>query len=208
MKKEFLLQSLLQEEIEPSPLQPQFFQKPTLELAHELLGCLLVKETPDGTASGFIVETEAYMGPGDRAAHSYNNRRTKRTEIMFGESGLIYTYVMHTHTLVNVVSGGTETPEAILIRAVEPYEGIPLMQQRRGLEDVRKLTNGPGKLTKALGITMMDYGNSFTDSSLYLSPGIKPEKISAGPRIGIDNSGEAKEYPWRFWISGSMYLSR
>ncbi|WP_419883249.1 DNA-3-methyladenine glycosylase [Peribacillus sp. B-H-3] len=208
MKKEFLLQSLLQEEIEPSPLHPQFFQKPTLELAQELLGCLLVKETPDGTASGFIVETEAYMGPGDRAAHSYNNRRTKRTEIMFGESGLIYTYVMHTHTLVNVVSGGTETPEAILIRAVEPYEGIPLMQQRRGLEDVRKLTNGPGKLTKALGITMMDYGNSFTDSSLYLSPGIKPEMISAGPRIGIDNSGEAKDYPWRFWISGSMYLSR
>ncbi|OIK12107.1 DNA-3-methyladenine glycosylase [Bacillus sp. MUM 13] len=208
MKKNFLLHSLLQEDIVPSPLQPQFFQKPTLELAQELLGCLLVKETPDGTASGFIVETEAYMGPGDRAAHSYNNRRTKRTEIMFGESGLIYTYVMHTHTLVNVVSGGTETPEAILIRAVEPFEGIPLMQQRRGLEDVRKLTNGPGKLTKALGITMMDYGNSFTDSSLYLSSGIKPEKISAGPRIGIDNSGEAKDYPWRFWISGSMYLSR
>ena len=103
------------------PLSPDFFQQPTLELAQSLLGCLLVKETAEGIASGYIVETEAYMGPEDRAAHSYGNRRTKRTEIMFGEAGSIYTYTMHTHTLVNVVSGPLEKPEAILIRAVQPY---------------------------------------------------------------------------------------
>ena len=87
------------------PMPADFFQKPTIELAKALLGCLLVKETEEGTTSGYIVETEAYMGPEDRAAHSFGNRRTKRTEIMFGEAGKVYTYQMHTHTLVNVVSG-------------------------------------------------------------------------------------------------------
>ncbi|MFJ7975867.1 DNA-3-methyladenine glycosylase [Peribacillus sp. NPDC096379] len=185
-----------------------FYDKPTLDLAQSLLGCLLIKETPEGICSGYIVETEAYMGPCDRAAHSFGNRRTKRTEIMFGQSGLVYTYQMHTHTLVNVVSGGVDNPEAILIRAVEPVEGIELMQQRRGLQAGKKLTNGPGKLTKALGITMQDYGLSYTKPPIYITPGMIPEHISSGPRIGIENSGEAKDYPWRFWITGNSYISK
>ena len=101
------------------PLSSIFFQKPTLELAKRLLGCILTKETTEGVTSGYIVETEAYMGPRDRAAHSFGNRRTKRTEIMFGEAGIVYTHTMHTHTLVNVVSGPIEKPEGILIRAIE-----------------------------------------------------------------------------------------
>ncbi|MFJ7745444.1 DNA-3-methyladenine glycosylase [Peribacillus sp. NPDC097295] len=192
----------------PSILPQEFYNQPTLELAQSLLGCLLVKETPEGTAAGFIVETEAYMGAMDRAAHSFGNRRTKRTEVMFGESGMIYTYSMHTHTLVNVVSGGPDIPEAILIRAVEPYVGLDLMHERRGLPDIRKLTNGPGKLSKALGITMADYGHFFTEPPLYLTSGKQPEHISSGPRIGIGNSGEAKDYPWRFWVTGSPFISR
>ncbi|MBK5481888.1 DNA-3-methyladenine glycosylase [Peribacillus sp. TH16] len=191
-----------------SILPPEFYQQPTLVLAKSLLGCLLVKETSEGIASGFIVETEAYMGPEDRAAHSFGNRRTKRTEVMFGKSGMIYTYVMHTHTLVNVVSGGLDKPEAILIRAVEPYSGLELMHERRGLADFRKLTNGPGKLSKALGITMADYGQPFTKKPLYLASGKKPEHISSGPRIGIGNSGEAKDYPWRFWVTDNPFISR
>ncbi|WP_057914738.1 DNA-3-methyladenine glycosylase [Peribacillus muralis] len=191
-----------------SILPVDFYEQPTLELAKSLLGCLLVKESASGTASGFIVETEAYIGPLDRAAHSFGNRRTKRTEVMFGKSGLIYTYVMHTHTLVNVVSGGVENPEAILIRAVEPYSGLKLMQERRGIADIRKWTDGPGKLTKALGITMEDYGRSFTSPPLYLAAGKQPEHISSGPRIGIDNAGEAKDYSWRFWVTGSPFISR
>lgn len=185
----------------------EFYQKNTLELARDLLGCLLVKETNEGTTAGYIVETEAYMGPGDRAAHSFGGRRTKRTEIMYSEAGHIYTYQMHTHTLVNVVSSGTDKPEAILIRAVEPYTGIELMKERRGLTDLRKLTSGPGKLTKALGITMNDYGGLFTEPPLNIAAGILPEHISSGPRIGIGNSGEAKDYPWRFWITGNPYVS-
>ena len=190
------------------PLQPDFFQKPILELSKSLLGCLLVKETAEGIAAGYIVETEAYMGPEDRAAHSFGNRRTKRTEIMFGEAGFVYTYTMHTHTLVNVVSGPIEKPEAILIRAIEPFRGHELMKVRRGTDNMKNLTNGPGKLTKALGITMNDYGHSFSKSPLYIASGMVPAHISVGPRVGIDNTGEAKDYPWRFWITGNAFVSR
>ncbi|WP_409304441.1 DNA-3-methyladenine glycosylase [Peribacillus sp. SCS-155] len=191
-----------------NPLPEGFYNKSTLVLAQDLLGCLLVKETAEGRASGFIVETEAYIGPDDRAAHSFGNRRTKRTEAMFAHPGTVYTYLMHTHTLVNVVSAPREKPEAILIRAIEPYSGIELMKKRRGLDDLKKLASGPGKLTKAMGITMNDYGNSFTQPPLYISKGISPAQISSGPRIGIGNSGEAKDYPWRFWISTSPFISK
>lgn len=190
------------------PLEKDFYQQPTLELAQSLLGCLLVKETPEGMAAGYIVETEAYIGPGDRAAHSFNNRRTKRTEIMFGEAGLVYTYSMHTHCLVNVVSGNIDQPEAILIRAVEPSIGIELMDQRRKVQERKNLTNGPGKLTKALGITMDDYGRRFYEPPLYIAKGFQPNSISNGKRIGIENSGEAKDYPWRFWVTENKFISR
>lgn len=190
------------------PVNESFFQQPTLLLAESLLGCLLVKETKEGIASGFIVETEAYRGPLDRAAHSWNNRRTKRTEIMYAKAGHVYTYVMHTHCLVNVVCGEIDVPEAVLIRAVEPYEGIDLMMERRGGTSMTNLTSGPGKLTKALGIHMIDYGKKFTEPPLFIAPGYKPEHISTGPRIGIPNSGEAKLYPWRFWVTGNPYVSK
>ncbi|WP_046176045.1 DNA-3-methyladenine glycosylase [Domibacillus indicus] len=190
------------------PVGEAFFKLPTLTLARNLLGCLLIKETEEGTASGYIVETEAYRGPLDQAAHSYNNRRTKRTEIMFAEAGHVYTYLMHTHCLVNVVSGEIGEPEAVLIRAVEPHDGIELMTERRGGTAMKNLTSGPGKLTKALGIHMTDYGRRFDKPPIYIAPGFAPEKIMTGPRIGIPNSGEAKHYPWRFWVAGNPYVSR
>lgn len=189
-------------------LPESFFHQPTLELAEALLGCKLVKQTDEGITSGYIVETEAYRGPEDQAAHSYQNRRTKRTEIMFGKPGYAYTHRMHTHCLINVVSGEMEVPESVLIRAVEPDEGIDLMYHRRGEMPQKNLTNGPGKLTKALGISMEDYGLSLSEQPIYIAKGYTPENISTGPRIGIDNSGEAKEYPWRFWITDNPYVSR
>ncbi|MFS0778300.1 DNA-3-methyladenine glycosylase [Neobacillus sp. 3P2-tot-E-2] len=190
------------------PLPQEFYEQSTLELAKALLGCLLVKETDLGTAAGYIVETEAYIGPSDRAAHSYNNRRSARTEVMFHRSGLAYTYLMHTHCLFNVVSGGEEKPEAILVRAIEPSDGIELMKTRREIQDLDKLTNGPGKLTKSLGVTMADYGSSLTSPPLYIAKGYFPESISIGKRIGIDNAGEAKDYLWRFWITNNKFVSR
>lgn len=194
-----------------TPLTKEFYQQPTLILAKALLGCHLVKETPAGIASGIIVETEAYMGPKDRAAHSFGNRRTKRTEIMFGEPGITYTYSMHTHCLFNVVSGEVDRPEAILVRAVEPIEGQELMAKRRPKAKMnRQWTNGPGKLTKALGITMADYGHPLDQSPLWIAKGKRtdPNLIAEGPRIGIQNSGEAVDYPWRFWIAGNKFISR
>ncbi|MBM7652308.1 DNA-3-methyladenine glycosylase [Neobacillus cucumis] len=190
------------------PLPQEFYEQPTLELSKALLGCLLVKETKEGIAAGFIVETEAYIGPNDRAAHSYNNRRTKRTEVMFHQSGLVYTYVMHTHCLFNVVSGGEGNPEAVLVRALEPQSGIELMKSRRGMKELKSLTNGPGKLTKSVGITMEDYGRSLTSPPLFIAKGFRPESISTGKRIGIHNSGEARDYPWRFWVTNNQFVSR
>ncbi len=192
-------------------LEKGFYHQPTLKLAKALLGCLLTKETPEGTASGMIVETEAYMGPDDRAAHSFGGRRTKRTEIMFGGPGITYTYSMHTHCLFNVVSGEAGQPNAILIRAVEPFTGLELMGERRPkAKSEIQWTNGPGKLTKALGITMADYGRPLDKSPLWIAKGkeIVPECIATGPRIGIQNSGEAVHYPWRFWVSGNKFISR
>lgn len=190
------------------PRNKEFFQLPTLELARSLLGCLLVKETEEGVSAGYIVETEAYKGPDDRAAHSYGNRRTKRTEIMFGQAGFVYTYTMHTHCLINVVSAGVDEPEAVLIRALEPCVGIELMMQRRPVAAMKSLTNGPGKLTKAMGIKMEDYGLKFFERPLFISEGYTPEEITQGPRIGIPNTGEARDYPWRFWVKGNEFVSK
>ncbi|MBM7702213.1 DNA-3-methyladenine glycosylase [Bacillus iocasae] len=192
----------------PTLLTHDFYEQPTIELAKSLLGCLLIKETKQGVTSGFIVETEAYIGPDDRAAHSFNNRRTKRTEIMFHEAGHVYTYVMHTHCLLNVVSGNVDQPEAVLIRAVQPFKGKELMMQRRQTAVERNLTSGPGKLTKAMGITMDDYGKTFFMPPLFIARGITPSAISQGPRIGIPNTGEAKDYPWRFWITNNAFVSK
>jgi len=192
-----------------APVDPAFFRLPTLELARRLIGKRLVRVDGDEVLAGWIVETEAYIGPHDRAAHSYGNRRTPRTEVMFGPPGRAYVYVMHTHHLLNVVSGGVGCPEAILIRAVEPETGLAGMFRRRGpVKRERDLTSGPGKLTRAMGIDLSFYGHSLHEMPLYIAEGREPGGIAAGPRIGIDNSGEAKDYPWRFWEKGNPFVSR
>jgi DNA-3-methyladenine glycosylase len=191
-----------------SPLPKEFYEETTLELAKKLLGCIIAKETDEGIAAGIIVETEAYLGVNDQAAHSFQNRRTKRTEVMFQGPGHIYTYQMHTHTLVNVVSGPVGVPEAVLIRAVEPYIGIDLMLKRRPVKSFQNLTSGPGKLTKALDISKVDYGRAFYDSPLLIAEGKRPQQIEQGKRIGIDNAGKARDYPYRFWVPGNPFVSR
>lgn len=189
-------------------LPESFYRRPTLTLAKELLGKILVHETEEGVSSGVIVETEAYLGAVDRAAHSYGYRRTKRTEIMYHQAGLIYTYRMHTHCLLNIVSGEVGEPEAVLIRAVEPYTGIDLMKQKRPVNKMQNLTSGPGKLTKALGITMQAYGEPIYKQPLYIAEGITVDDILTGPRIGIPNTGEARDFPYRFWVAGNSFVSR
>lgn len=198
----------MQKESEFKPLPESFYKQQTIELAKNLLGHILVKVTEEGVSSGVIVETEAYLGEKDRAAHSFGMRRTKRTEIMFQPPGYVYIYQMHTHHLINVVSGELGNPQAVLIRAVEPYTGIDLMEKRRPVAKQTNLTSGPGKLTKALGITKEDYGRTFFGPPLFIAEGKPVEKIACGKRIGIDNTGEAKDYPYRFWAEGNPYVSR
>lgn len=178
-------------------------------MAQNLLGQHIVHELPSGTLVARIVETEAYHGPEDQAAHSFGNRRTKRTDVMFKEPGLVYTYKMHTHTLINVVSGPVGTPHAILIRAVEPNEGFEQMKENRGVHlKMNDWTNGPGKLTKALGITMDYYGHHWSERPLFIAEGSRVEEAVAGPRVGIGNSGEAVNYPWRFYEKDNPFVSK
>ena len=191
------------------PIDKSFFNAPGLELAQNLLGQYIVHERADGLLVARIIETEAYQGPDDRAAHSFGNRRTKRTDIMFGEAGTLYAYQMHTHTLINVVAGPVGVPHAILIRAVEPVLGHEQMAENRGvhLKEV-DWTNGPGKLTKALGITKDYYGHHWTDKPLFIAEGPGVKEIVAGPRVGIGNSGEAVDYPWRFFEKDNPFVSK
>ena len=190
------------------PLDKSYYQAPCLELAQQLLGCYLVHEISNQKLVGRIVETEAYQGPEDRAAHSYGNRRTKRTEIMFNEAGLVYTYQMHTHTLLNIVAGSAGTPHAVLIRAIEPVHGIEQMRLNRGIiiNDI-EITNGPGKLTEAFEITMNYYRHDISQKPLYITEGTS-KAIATSPRVGIRNTGEAAEYPWRFYEKDNRYVSK
>lgn len=191
------------------PVDSSFFEAPVLTLAKQLIGQYIVHELPHGRVVVRIVETEAYHGAEDQAAHSFNNRRTKRTEVMFGKPGLVYTYQMHTHTLMNVVSGPVDTPHAVLIRAAEPIEGLHLIEQNRpNVKNQVDLTNGPGKLSKALGVTTKYYGHYWGDSPLFIAKGNTVQSIAISPRVGIGNSGEAVHYPWRFFEQDNPFVSK
>ncbi len=204
-------------------MQPHssFWQQPTLQLARSLLGMELVRESADGVTAGMIVEVEAYRGPMDKAAHSYGGKPTERTRAMFGPPGHAYVYFIYgMHYCMNVVSAEEGIPEAILIRALEPTEGIGLMARRRGLtltltdgtklSQLKRLTNGPAKLCEAMAIDRSLYGTDLTRPPLYLrhyQDPIPDEMIRTGPRINIAYAEEAVHYPWRFWIDQNPYVS-
>ncbi|WP_238473781.1 DNA-3-methyladenine glycosylase [Paenisporosarcina cavernae] len=189
-------------------LSREFYQKPTLELSSNLIGTYLVHEHSSGTLAVKIVEVEAYLGAVDRAAHSFGNRRTKRTEVMFGGAGSVYMYQMHRQVLMNVVSGPEGTPEAILIRAGEPILGESLMQEFRDGRKKLEWTNGPGKLSKALDVSMEYYGHKWWEQPLYIAKGESVQSIETGPRVGIGNSLEAVHYPYRFFEKDNPYVSK
>ena len=183
-----------------------------LQVARDLLGKLLVVPSRNGKrVSGRIVEVEAYRGPQDRAAHSYGGRRTKRTETMYGIGGTAYVFFVYgMYYQFNVVTGAAETPHAVLIRAVEPVEGIELMRKRRLRQPAHNLTNGPGKLCIALDIDRRLDGDDLLGNKVWLEEDAKVprSRIMSGPRIGIDYAAEWKDKPWRFWIKDNPFVSR
>jgi DNA-3-methyladenine glycosylase len=191
------------------PLPRSFYARPVLEVARTAIGKILVHDTKEGRVAGRIVETEAYRGPEDRAAHSYGGRRTARTEVMWGPPGYAYVffvYGMHWH--VNLVTTRAESPHAVLIRAVEPLEGVELMAKARGLTPGdRNLTNGPGKVCCAFSIDRALYGADLCQGPLFLADGPRA-KIGRSPRIGVDYAGAWASRPWRFFELENRYVSR
>ncbi|MBC1634621.1 DNA-3-methyladenine glycosylase [Listeria welshimeri] len=185
-----------------------FEHKSTIELARDILGMRLVHQTQHVKLSGYIVETEAYLGATDMAAHSYHNLKTKRTDIMYQPAGAIYMYQMHRQVLLNFITMKEGVPEAVLIRAIEPDEAsIPYMEIKRNGKTGSELTNGPGKLTQALGLTIEDYGKTLFNSNIWLEEAKIPHIIEATNRIGVPNKGIATHYPLRFTVKGSRYIS-
>jgi DNA-3-methyladenine glycosylase len=191
----------------------EFYARPdTIRVARDLLGKNLVVPTDDGLrVSGLIVETEAYLGIEDRAAHSYAGRRTARNEITYAPGGHVYVFFVYgLYNQLNFVTGAAEDPHVVLIRAIEPKEGIEIMRERRGVMKDTNLTSGPGKLCIALAIDRSFNGEDLAGERIWVEDGLSylDDDIGTGPRVGIDYAGDHVHNPWRFWVKGNPFVSR
>ena len=181
-----------------TPLPRSTFENPdVVALARDLLGKTLFTNIDGELTGGVITETEAYRAPEDKASHAYNGRRTPRTEVMFGPGGHAYVYLCYgIHHLFNIVTNVAGVPHAILIRAIEPTDGLEVIQQRRG---GKLTTTGPGTVSQALGITTALSGTRLDGDTIWIADsGHHPHGVEAGPRIGIDYAAEWAAMPWRF----------
>lgn len=183
-----------------------------LTIAKALIGKIIVTHFDGQYTAGRIVETEAYNGIIDKASHAYGGRRTNRTEVMYQQAGLAYVYLCYgIHHLFNIVTNEQDTPHAVLIRAVEPLAGIPVMLARTGKKKADyTLTRGPGNVSKALGILTGHTGQSLLDDTLYIAAdnfAVKQRDIAATPRIGVDYAGADALLPYRFILKGNPYIS-
>jgi len=210
MKDEVLLRSKSDSLI----LDRAFYERNAFAVARELLGKVLVRETEKGVTSGRIVETEAYIGPEDMASHAYKSLRTRRTEVQYGPKGHAYIYFVYgMYYCLNVTSGGIfGKPEVILIRAVEPIEGIESMLNNRELTEdkVKKSTSGPGKLCDAMEITTKLNGHDLVKPPLCIENGdkVSQDRIQQAKRIGVDYAGRWKNMLWRYFIEDNDFVSR
>ncbi|MCC6288369.1 MAG: DNA-3-methyladenine glycosylase [Chitinophagaceae bacterium] len=187
-------------------------QANVVQIAKSLIGKILVTKFDGIETSGRIVETEAYNGAIDRASHAWNSRRTARTEIMFGDAGMAYVYLCYgIHHLFNIVTNAKDTPHAVLIRALEPINGIDTMLKRTGKKKPdRTLTSGPGNVSKALGIFTKHTGANLLDDMIFVADDgfkVNNNNIVATPRIGVDYAGEDALLPYRFVLKGNIYVS-
>lgn len=192
-----------------SPLPASFYARPTIQVARGLLGQILISDIGGRRTAGRIVETEAYLGPHDPASHAFGHRRTARTEVMYGRPGTAYVYFTYgMHWCLNAVTERLGFPAAVLIRALEPLEGVPLMRRRRGRVRDADLCAGPARLCQALGITGRENGRLLTNGGGRLR--IVRDRRRRAPvavtgRVGIT---DAADWPLRFVIAGSEWLSR
>ena len=194
-------------------LQASFYErKDVVTIAKELIGKLLVTNFEDQLTIGRIVETEAYNGVVDKASHAYAGRRTKRTEIMFGEAAHAYVYLCYgIHHLFNVVTNSRDIPHAVLIRAIEPVEGIEIMMERMNkIKADFTVGKGPGNVSKALGITTAITGQSLLAEELFIADEkgfVESRPILATTRVGVAYAAEDALLPYRFYVEGNRYVS-
>ena len=200
-------------------LERSFYERNTLIVARELLGCVLVHITPESITKGRIVETEAYMGPKDKGAHSYGGRHTPRMDPLYKTGGFAYIYQLHGYNYcINVVTQKEGTPQAVLIRALEPVEGLELMARRRKIDisdtkrsKLKNLTNGPSKLCQAMNINTSLNGIDLCGDEIFITnqTGLRSnEEIVAAPRINIDYAEEYRDKLWRFLLKGNAFISK
>ena len=189
-----------------------YIRKDVIKIARELLGKVLVTKFDGIRTSGIIVETEAYAGTSDKASHAHGGRRTTRTEVMYMQGGTAYVYLCYgIHHLFNVVTNVHGIPHAVLIRAIEPLEGINTMLERRGKDKLTPaLTAGPGALSEALGIDTLHTGISLLGSDIFIEKGVKIEDkdIIAATRVGVAYAKEDALLPYRFYIKDNKFVSK
>jgi len=196
-----------------SKLSADFYKRDdVLLISNELLGKVLCTNFHGKLTSGIIVETEAYAGVTDKASHAYGGKRTKRTKTMYASGGNAYIYLCYgIHHLFNIVTNKENFPHAVLIRAIQPRDGIDIILQRRKKKKVdRSLTAGPGSLTRALGITVKYSGISLIENLIWLEDQniqIKKQDILASTRVGVQYAGKDANNPWRFRIKGNPWTS-
>ncbi len=183
-----------------------FLRENVVDISRELIGKFLVTNFNNTLTSGMIVETEAYNGVVDKASHAYNGKRTKRNEIMYGEGGNTYVYLCYgIHHLFNVVTNKKDTPHAVLIRAVIPKDGTEVILKRRKQKSIiRKISDGPGTLSQALGIKTVHSGVSLSGKVIWIEERgfeFAKKEIEAGPRIGVDYAGKDALLPYRFRLN-------
>lgn len=193
----------------PSVLGREWFDRPATALARALLGGRLVHASPEGTVGGRIVETEAYRGPEDLAAHS-SRGRTARNAVMFGPPGFLYVYLVYgLHHCLNVVAGPGTKPEAVLIRALALDEGLELARaRRRAAVPDRRLASGPGNVAQALGVGLEHNGVDLLSGPVRVEPASSRPRVARGPRVGVDYAREWTARPLRFWIADDGHVSR
>lgn len=191
-------------------LKRQFFQRPTLEVARNLIGKVLVRRVRGRNLAGKIVETEAYVGPHDLACHA-SKGKTSRTSIMFEAGGCAYVYMIYGfYFCLNAVTEAEDYPAAVLIRAVEPLDHLNVMRKFRKYPDRdTNIASGPGKLCMAMGIDKTLNGEDLTGYTLWIEDRrLEVGRIVVSPRIGVDYAGEYKDKPWRFYVEGNPHVSR
>ncbi len=190
----------------PRKLEREFFARPTLVVAAELLGKIIVYNKGKERLGGRLVEAEAYIGEEDPACHAHRGK-TPRNSIMYGPPGFLYVYFTYgNHYMLNLVTEKEGFPAAVLLRAMEPLYGIEIMQQNRGVADLPEIASGPGKLARALGITTDQYGLDITGDRFYLvDDGYRCEEIWTSPRIGLKNGTDRY---WRFYLRSNPHVSK